>query len=163
MRWDGGHKQEAFLGEGLGDRVELVSICPELELGLGVPREPIRLLDAGPGEGVRLVAEASGRDHTQAMRDFALDRVRRLATLSLSGYVLKRGSPSCGVGRVPVWPADGAGDPRHEGQGLFAAALRNAFPELPMEEEHHLREPGYRERWMARVLAFHRRTHQGLM
>lgn len=161
VRWDGGHKREAFLLEGLGPRVELVPICPELELGLGVPREPIRLLDAGSGEGVRLVAEASGLDHTEAMRSFARERVRGLVMLSLSGYVLKRGSPSCGLQGVPVWPPDAACSPRYEGQGLFAAALRSVFPGLPMEEEDRLRELSYRERWMARVFAFHERAQRG--
>ncbi len=159
VRWDGGHKREAFLFDGLGADVELIAVCPELELGLGVPREPIRLVDAGPGKGLRLVAEASGRDHTQAMADFSRERVGQLADLSLSGYVLKRRSPSCGVLGVPIWSGDGKSVPRLDGRGLFAAALHEVLPELPIEEEHHLRDPARREEWMARVLAYHQCFH----
>ncbi len=161
VRWDGGHKREAFLFDGLGIGVELVPVCPELELGLGVPREPIRLVDAGTGKAVRLVAETSGCDHSQAMHEFAAGRVGALAELSLSGYVLKQRSPSCGLRGVPVWPPRGEGAPRLGGRGVFAEALRSAFPELPMEEEHRLRDPARREAWMTQVLAYHR-LHNGV-
>ncbi len=161
VRWDGGHKREDFLVDGLGARAKLIPVCPEMELGLGVPREPIRLVDTGPGEAPRLVAETSGHDHSQAMRAFAAGRVRELARLSLSGFILKRGSPSCGLVAVPVWPGEGPpegeGVPSPKGRGLFAAVLKDAFPELPMEEEHRLRDPARREAWMTRVLAYHRR------
>ncbi len=161
VRYDGGHKRERFVAEELAGAVELVPVCPEVELGLGVPREPIRLV--GSPDGLRLVGEASGRDHGERMRAFARERVRRLAGLGLCGYVLKSGSPSCGLAAVPVWAGgpEGEGELRLDGRGLFAAALCDGLPDLPVEEEHRLREPARRERWLARVRAFHRRARGG--
>jgi len=104
-------------------------------------------------------SETSGYDHSQAMREFAAGRVRELAEFSLSGCVLKQRSPSCGLLGVPVWPGGGEGVLTFDGRGLFAAALRDAFPELPMEEEHRLRDPARREAWMTHVRAYHRRLH----
>lgn len=101
VRYDGGHKRDRFLTDVLGPYVEWVPVCPEVELGLGIPREPIRLVRAG-GE-VRLVAERSARDHTRAMQSWAGRRVRELEKLELCGYVLKKGSPSCGMERVRVY------------------------------------------------------------
>src|SRR5581483_6464958 len=101
VRYDGGHKRDAFLTDVFGKYVEWVSVCPEFELGLGVPRESLRLLD-GTG-GVRLVAPASGADHTQAMNGYAQKRLGELEKQNLCGFVLKRGSPSCGMERVRVY------------------------------------------------------------
>src|SRR5690606_4696456 len=95
VRWDGGHKRDAFLVERLGRFVEWVPVCPELELGMGVPREPIRLV--ARGAGIRLVSVSGGVDWTARMRAFAQRRVRALARLGLCGYVLKARSPSCGL------------------------------------------------------------------
>src|SRR5512138_2975528 len=105
VRYDGQHKRDDFLTESLAPFVEWVPVCPELELGLGVPREPIRLV--GRTEAPRLVAERSGADHTAAMRAYAEERVARLEAEDLSGYVAKKDSPSCGMERVRVHPARG--------------------------------------------------------
>ena len=105
VRYDGGHKRDPYLVETLGRLVEWVPVCPEAELGLGTPREPIRLVrDAGQADGVRLVGR-SGVRLTGGMRRFARSRVRALAKADLSGYVLKKDSPSCGMERVKVWTA----------------------------------------------------------
>src|SRR5512140_2354304 len=109
VRYDGQHKRDDFLTEVLDPFVEGVPVCPELELGLGVPREPIRLV--GRAEAPRLLAERSGADHTDAMRSYAEGRVARLVQEDLSGYVTKKDSPSCGMERVRVHPARG-GPPR---------------------------------------------------
>src|SRR5213594_299566 len=105
VRYDGGHKRDPFLAATLARFVEWVPVCPEVELGLGVPREPIRL--TGQAGAPRLVGESSGRDFTRAMLAFAGARVAGLEIRRLSGFVLKKGSPSCGMERVPVHPADG--------------------------------------------------------
>jgi uncharacterized protein YbbK (DUF523 family) len=92
VRFDGGHKRDRFLTEGLGPFVEWVPVCPEVELGLGTPRPTLRLSDSD--DGIRLVTPKTGADHTDTMTAFARRRVRELAGAGLSGYVLKRGSPS---------------------------------------------------------------------
>jgi uncharacterized protein YbbK (DUF523 family) len=152
VRWNGAHKRDPCVLEMFGGRVEWVAVCPELEMGLGVPRPPLRLVRARGS--VRLVETDSGRDHTRAMRRFAAGRVRALRALELCGYVLKKDSPSCGLLRVPVY--DTGGSPQPLGEGLFARALREAFPELPIEEEGRLHDPALRESFTLRVLAYAR-------
>lgn len=153
VRYDGEHKRDAFLCDELGPRVEWVSVCPEVELGLGVPRETVRL-EQRAGE-VRLVAPGSGRDLTAAMTLYAARRLDELAGLRLSGFVLKRDSPSCGLLRVRVHGPEGEAA-RRTGRGLFAAALRQRLPDLPVEEEGRLAEPHLRAAFLERVFAHHR-------
>ena len=149
VRHDGGHKRDAFLVDTLGPFVEWVPVCPEVEIGLGVPRPPIRLV--GEAETPRLVAERTGEDLTARMQRWAAGRVAELAGLGLHGYVLKRGSPSCGLVRVRVYGEDGM--PGRVGRGLFAAALTDALPLLPVEEEGRLTDAGIRESFIERVFA----------
>jgi uncharacterized protein YbbK (DUF523 family) len=153
VRWDGGHKLEPFLIEELGPWVEWVPVCPEVEIGMGVPREPVRLVE-GEGE-LRVVGERSGIDWSDRLRAWAQRRARELAALELCGYVLKSDSPSCGLARVPVWKPQGA--PERRGRGLFAEALVAACDELPIEEESRLRDPRVRRSWIERVLRAARR------
>jgi uncharacterized protein YbbK (DUF523 family)/uncharacterized protein YbgA (DUF1722 family) len=150
VRYDGGHKRDPFLVDTLGPLVEWIPVCPELEIGLGVPRPPIRLVGNDP-DAPRLVVEKTGADITARMRGWAADRVAELGALGLHGYVLKRGSPSCGLLRVRVHGEDGGSG--RAGRGLFAAALVDALPSLPVEEEGRLTDPGIRERFLERVLA----------
>jgi uncharacterized protein YbgA (DUF1722 family)/uncharacterized protein YbbK (DUF523 family) len=152
VRYDGGHKRDAFVRDVLGRFVSFVPVCPELESGLGVPRPPMRLVREG--DSVRLVEIASGRDHTRAVERFAAARLRSLRALELCGYVLKKDSPSCGMERVRVY-RDG-GMPQRSGAGIFARALREAFPNLPVEEEGRLRDPALRENFIERVFAYAR-------
>ncbi|MCY4599925.1 MAG: DUF523 and DUF1722 domain-containing protein [Acidobacteria bacterium] len=153
VRYDGGHKRDRFLVQTLGPLVEWVSVCPEAELGLGTPREPIRLVhDAGVTDGVRLVTVKTGIDLTQRMRRFARRRARALAGENLSGYILKKDSPSCGMERVAVWRRDDARE--RAGRGLFAAELRRQFRNLPIEEEGRLHDPQLRENFVVRVFVY---------
>jgi len=154
VRFDGGHKRDPFLVGTFGPFVEWVPVCPEVEVGMGTPREPIRLVRA-PGSGVRLVGTRSGDDWTDRMTRFARARVDALASLDLSGYVLKKDSPSCGMERVKIHP-DGPGMSERNGTGLYAAALRTRFPSLPVEEEGRLSDPRLRENFVQRVFAYHR-------
>jgi uncharacterized protein YbbK (DUF523 family) len=154
VRWDGRNKRDRLVVDVLGPLVEWVPVCPEVELGLGVPREPIRLV--GAASSPRLVAERSGADHTRAMLRLAEARVRELARLDLDGYVTKRDSPSCGLARVPVHPA-GGGRPRRAGVGLFARVLAARMPLLPVVEEPALEDPAARARFVARARAYRRR------
>ena len=152
VRYDGGHKRDPFLAETLGRFVEWVPVCPEVELGLGVPREPIRL--EGDPAAPRLVAAKSRRDLTRAMTRLVRARAEQLARLDLVGYVFKKDSPSCGMERVRVH--GGGGRPLRRGTGLFARALMTRLPLLPVEEEGHLRDAALCESFIEHVLAYAR-------
>ena len=152
VRYDGGHKRDAFLVESFGRYVEWVPVCPEMEMGLGVPRETLRLEQGD--EDVRLIMPNTGVDYTQTMRRFAAQRLADLAEARLCGYILKKNSPSCGMERVRVYGR--ASSPQRGGRGLFAAALMQRWPYLPMEEEGRLNDPHLRENFVSRVFAYHR-------
>jgi uncharacterized protein YbbK (DUF523 family)/uncharacterized protein YbgA (DUF1722 family) len=145
VRYDGGHKREGFLVEDLAPHVELVSTCPEVEVGMGTPREPIALVAAGSGVAVRGVD--SGADWTDALRRHGERRVDELVELGLAGYVLKSGSPSCGLA-VPVRGENGRRRP-----GVFAAALVERLPLLPVVEEDALHDDDALDHFLTRAYA----------
>ena len=152
VRYDGGHKRNQFLVDVLGQHVEWVPVCPEVEAGFGTPREAMRLVDdvAEP----RLLTVRSHHDYTGRMRRYAKTRVREFQALNLSGYVFKKDSPSCGTRRVRVYARDGR--LLGTGKGLFAEAFQRAFPLTPIEEEGRLRDQGLRENFIERVFGYHR-------
>ncbi len=150
VRFDGGHKRDSFLVDTFGKFVEWVPVCPEVELGLGTPREALRLIRRG--DAIRMVNNKSGRDISDEMRAWARARVEGLAGEHLSGYVLKKDSPSCGMERVKVYHDSGM--PDKQGRGLFAEALMARFPHLPVEEEGRLSDPRLRENFVERVFAW---------
>ena len=162
VRYDGGHKRDDFLVDTFGAHVQWVPFCPEVELGLGTPRDPIRLVrvavaeEARRGEPrggeVRMVVPKTGRDLTEKMRAFARRRAARMRTEHLCGFVLKKDSPSCGMERVKVYGPHGA--PERSGVGFFAQALLERFPNLPVEEEGRLCDPRLRENFVERVFAY---------
>lgn len=152
VRFDGGHKRDHFLTDVLGRYVEWVAVCPEVEAGLGTPREAMRLV--GNPDHPRLMTIKSKHDHTQAMEAMIDPRLDSLRTLDLSGFVFKRGSPSCGVERVRVYTAQGM--PSHSGIGIFAKAFREQFPLIPVEEEGRLSDPSLRENFIERVFCYRR-------
>lgn len=152
VRFDGGHKRDHFLTEVVGPFVEWVSVCPEVEMGMSIPRETIRLV--ARGDEVRLIAEKSGTDHTDAMRAWSERRLRQLEKLDLCGYVLKKNSPSCGMERVRLYGRGGM--PARIGRGMFADALMARFRHLPVEEEGRLNDAPLRESFLERVFAYRR-------
>ncbi len=154
VRYDGGHQKDSYITGVLGQYFSWVSVCPEMEIGLGAPREPLRLV--GDPARPRMVATQSGRDLTDTMTAHARRRVEALAREGLSGYLLKRASPSCGMERVTVYAEDGA--PSGAGSGLFARALLDALPQLPVEEEGRLTDPPRRDNFITRVFAYRRLT-----
>jgi uncharacterized protein YbgA (DUF1722 family)/uncharacterized protein YbbK (DUF523 family) len=152
VRFDGGHKRDAFVTEILAPFVTFVPICPEVEIGLGIPRESLRLVRSD--EGLRLIMPRSGRDLTEAMRRYGAAKAGEIAGMDLSGYILKKDSPSCGMERVRAYDRNGV--PTKSARGLFAEALLAAHPLLPVEEEGRLRDPWLRENFIERVFAFRR-------
>lgn len=153
VRHDGGHQRDAYLTTTLARHFTWVPVCPELEAGMGVPREPIRLV--GDPAAPRLLGVTSGADHTARMREFATRRAQELARRGLSGYVLKRGSPSCGMERVKLYRDERAA-PARTGVGLFARALMESQPLLPVEEEGRLNDAHLRDNFITRVFAYRR-------
>jgi uncharacterized protein YbgA (DUF1722 family)/uncharacterized protein YbbK (DUF523 family) len=153
VRWDGGHKQDPFLTGMLGRYVQWVPVCPEVEVGLPVPRDTLRLVRRG-GE-VRMVMPRLGEDHTEAMRAYAARTSCDLAGRDLCGFVLKKDSPTCGLARVRVYPESG-GPPARDGRGLFVEELVRQMPHLPMEEEGRLLDPRLRENFVERLFAYRR-------
>ncbi len=119
VRFDGGHKRNGFLADTLKQFVEFVPVCPEVDIGMGTPRQAVRLRrDNGD---VRMLGTKSGADFTAKMKSYSERRTRALGAEDLSGYVLKKDSPSCGMERVRLYAENGT--PARDGVGLFAAAL----------------------------------------
>jgi uncharacterized protein YbgA (DUF1722 family)/uncharacterized protein YbbK (DUF523 family) len=154
VRFDGADKRNAFLVDTLGKLVEFVPVCPEVEIGLGVPRETLRLVRDDDSPWMIRLASESGIDHTERMNSYAALRLDAVEREGLSGYVLKKNSPSCGMEGVPFYT--GRGDTAGHGSGLFAAALRKRFPLLPIEEEERLENPQLRENFIERIFAYRR-------
>ena len=152
VRFDGGHKRDSFLTDLFGKFVDWVAVCPEAEVGMGIPRETVRLVGS-PGHA-KMIAEKSGRDWTAEMQQFSAKRICELAGQELSGYIFKKGSPSCGMERVKLY-SHGA-PPSRLGRGLFAAAVMRDLPLLPVEEEGRLNDLGLRENFIERVFAYRR-------
>ena len=152
VRYDGGHKRDPFLVETFGRHVEWVPVCPEVECGLPVPREPMHL--RGDPAAPRLVAGRSRADHTCRMLRWAGRRLAELKGEGLWGFVFKAGSPSCGMGRLRVHRRDGA--PRGTGVGLFAREFVRRFPLLPVEDEVRLHDPGVRDNFIERIFCLKR-------
>ena len=154
VRYDGGHKLDHFLADTLGRYVEWVPVCPEVEIGLPIPREAVRLV--GDPAGPRLIAPKSGADYTDTMRTWAVKRLEELAETGLCGFVFKKDSPSSGLFRVRVY--DQHGNPSRTGTGIFPRAVMQRFPLLPLEEEGRLNDLPLRENFIERVFAYYRWT-----
>jgi len=154
VRYDGGHKLDRFLVNTLGKYVEWAPVCPEVETGLPVPREPMHL--TGNPENPRLVTIKTGQDLTERMQAWARERVEQLAKLELHGFVFKKNSPSSGLYRVKVYDENGV--PRRIGTGIFPREVMKRFPLLPLEEEGRLHDMHLRENFIDRVFAYYRWT-----
>jgi uncharacterized protein YbgA (DUF1722 family)/uncharacterized protein YbbK (DUF523 family) len=152
VRYDGGHKRDRFLTDVVGRYVEWVPICPEVEAGLGIPREAMRLV--GDPKKPRLVTIKTGRDMTKPLSMFTERKLEVLETSDLSGYIFKKESPSCGIERVRVFNQHGM--PSRSGVGLFARAFSERFPLTPIEDEGRLCDPALRDNFIERVFCYHR-------
>jgi uncharacterized protein YbgA (DUF1722 family)/uncharacterized protein YbbK (DUF523 family) len=152
VRFDAGHARDRFVTETLGQWFEYVPVCPEVEIGMGIPRPTIRLVDEG--QGMQLVAPSTGEDFSERMTTFAETKVTELMKLDLDGYILKKNSPSCGLERIRVY-RNGMPVRRNE-RGMFAAKLTERWPALPVEEEGRLNDPKLRENFIERVFARNR-------
>jgi uncharacterized protein YbgA (DUF1722 family)/uncharacterized protein YbbK (DUF523 family) len=152
VRYDGGHKLDRFLTETLGPWVEYVPVCPEVECGMPVPRESMRL--EGNPECPRLVTTRTKIDKTDQMTLWARKRTVELEKEKLSGFIFKSGSPSSGMERVKVYDRNGM--PSRKGSGIFAREFMKRFPLLPAEDDGRLNDPALRENFIERVFALAR-------
>ena len=143
VRFNGGHSRSRFLADELGPYVDWVPYCPEIEIGLGTPRETLRLTVDG-----RLVSRSGGAEHTAAMAGLPLPA-------GLDGYVFKAKSPSCGIHGIPRYGASGQPADHYRGQGVRAWMIAR-FPLLPTEDEGRLNDAVLREEFTERVFAFAR-------
>jgi uncharacterized protein YbgA (DUF1722 family)/uncharacterized protein YbbK (DUF523 family) len=153
VRWNGGHSRQRWLTDVLWDFVDYVPVCPEVEVGMGVPRPTVRLERVG--DDVRMIDPKNEIDWTAAMNRLSRRRASEMEDHDLCGFVLKKDSPTCGLERVKV-VHEGGGGASKDGQGLFAAALEYRYPYLPLEEDGRLNDPKLRENFIERVFAYRR-------
>ena len=152
VRYDGGHKRDRFIIETLGQFVEFVPVCPEVECGLPVPRESMHL--AGDPQSPRLVTTRSKIDHTERMVHWARKRVGELEKENLCGFVFKSNSPSSGMERVKIYNEHGIA--QKTGVGMFARAFMEHFPLIPVEEDGRLHDIRLRENFIELIFALKR-------
>ena len=152
VRYDGGHKLDRFLTDTLGQYVEYVPVCPEVECGLPIPRESMHL--EGDPDSPRLVTIRTKQDMTDRMVQWARNRIIDLEKEDLCGFIFKSDSPSSGMERVKVYNEKGI--PVKKGVGMFARIFMEHFPLLPVEDEGRLHDPGLRENFIERIFALKR-------
>ena len=136
VRYDGGHKLDRYVTDILGAYVDYVPVCPEVECGMGIPRESMHL--EGDPENPRLITTRTRRDVTDQMLRWAVGRLEELKQENLCGFIFKSTSPSSGMERVKIFDAKGM--PHKKGVGLFAGLFMKTFPHLPVEEEGRLHD-----------------------
>ena len=153
VRWNGDHKQDQYVREVLANYFEYVSICPEMEVGMGVPRETVALY--GDLDKSQMISKKTQTNWTKPMEQYIKGRINSLTHDDLCGYIFKSKSPSCGLGRVPVYSEFGSHNVWH-GPGMFAQAFTNKFPLVPTEDEGRLNDPLIRENFIVKVFSFSR-------
>lgn len=149
VRFNGGHSRDRFVSGELDPHVDWVRVCPEMEIGLGAPRESLRLERSA--DGPRLVTRKTGTDLTGRMNALAAERA---LTLDVDGYVFKARSPSCGIHGIPIYAGDRVVD--RGAMGVFAARVMDAHPLLPVEDEGRLNDALLRETFVERIFAYAR-------
>ena len=152
VRWDGNHKRDRYVTDVLNSYFQWEAVCPEVEVGMGIPREPVRL-EGGPRKQ-RMIGRKSRTDWTEKMKSYTAKRLRQLQKSDLCGYILQKRSPSCGMGGVPIYGKGGQAGVH--GPGLFAKALMEKFPWLPVEEEGRLNDHKLRDNFIVRVFSYAR-------
>jgi len=152
VRWNSGHKLDKYLAHTLGQFVEFVPVCPEVEAGFGVPRESFRLV--GDPANPRLITFKSKTDHTDRMVAWAGKRVKELEKEDLCGFIFKSDSPSSGMIRVKVYNEKGM--PHKVGIGIFARAFMENFPLIPVEDDGRLNDPLIRENFILQIFTMKR-------
>ena len=151
-RYDGAHTWDQFITRVLGKWVEFVSVCPEVECGFGVPREPLRLVSNR--ESSRLISVHTQQDYTPRMLQWARKRMVTLKKEDIWGFILKSKSPSCGIERVKVYDKNGVAINR--GRGLFARVLSEYLLLVPLTDEKGIHNPKTFKNFMDKIFVFRR-------
>ena len=152
VRFDGGHKRDRFITDRLSDYISFVPICPEVGIGLGVPRQPIQLVGS-PNKYKVVGVKDESLDVTEDLIRYAHATLAKLS--NVSGYIFKSKSPSCGMARVKLFPTSSA-VPKQEGTGVYAKTVMQLLPNLPVEEEGRLNDPVLRENFIERIFVYRR-------
>lgn len=152
VRYSGTHARDHYITDTLGAYFNWVSVCPEVEIGLPVPREAMRLI--GHHDSTRLVTRKSGVDYTDKMLSWASRRLKELEKENLAGFIFKSRSPSSGMSGVRVYTEKGM--PSRTGSGIFGGAFTRHFPFLPAIDDGRLHNPSLRENFIERVFVFKR-------
>lgn len=152
VRYNGGHTRDHFITDTLSQHVDYVPVCPEVECGMPIPREALRLV--GDPENPRLMTSKTGKDLTEQMKVWAEKRLDQLEAENLCGFIFKSASPSSGMISVKVYTEQGM--PSKRGKGLFAKMFIDRFPLLPVEEESRLHDPVLREDFIERIFVYRR-------
>ncbi len=152
VRFDGGHKHDRYITGTLGKYFSFVPVCPEVECGLPIPREAMRLV--GNVDNPRLVTNKTGKDITSRMASWCKKKVTALEEENLCGFIFKSRSPSSGMERVKVYDKNNV--PQAVGVGIFARAFKSHFPLLPTEEEGRLHDPLLRENFIEQIFVYRR-------
>ncbi len=150
VRYNGGHKLDHYLRDTLGKFVTFIHVCPEVECGLPVPREAMRLVKEE--EQIRLVTVNTKIDYTEKMVKWAKEKIKELEKEELSGFIFKSRSPSSGLKSAKIYSKDGK--LIGTGKGLFAKIFTEYFPHIPVEEEGRLHNPQLRENFIERVFIY---------
>jgi len=152
VRYDGGHRHDQYVTDTLGTYFEWVPVCPEVEYGLPVPREAMRLV--GDPNAPRLLTIRTGVDHTDGMLGWAEKRMKKIAKDNLCGFIFKSKSPSSGIGGVKIYTE--AGMPGKKGKGIFGNAFMKRFPLIPVIDDGRLHDPQLRENFIESVFVYKR-------
>jgi len=152
VRYDGGHQLDRYITDTLGQYFEWVPVCPEVEYGLPVPREAMRLI--GNPDSPHLITVRTGVDHTKGMLNYANKKVKELEREELCGFIFKSRSPSSGISGVKVYTPSGM--PSHRGVGIFGGAFTRYFPLIPVIDDGRLHDPSLRENFIERVFVYKR-------
>lgn len=152
VRYDGGHKLDLYIKETLGQYFEWVSVCPEVEYGLSVPREAMHLV--GDPDSPRLVTIHTGVDHTEGVLKWAREKLKKLEKVDICGFIFKSRSPSSGIRGVKVYTI--SGKLSRTGTGIFGGAFMRHFPIIPIIDDGRLHDPRLRENFIERVFVYKR-------
>jgi uncharacterized protein YbgA (DUF1722 family)/uncharacterized protein YbbK (DUF523 family) len=150
VRYDGGHKLDRFIRNTLGKYVRFFPVCPEVECGMSVPREALRL--EGDADNPRLMTQKTRRDYTEQMQEWGRNKLNELEKENLDGYIFKSKSPSSGMQRIKVY--NDKGHPAPNGVGIWARMFMDHFPLLPVEDDGRLNDPVLRENFISRIFVF---------
>ena len=153
VRYNGGHQRDRFITDTLAKYCEFVPVCPEVECGLPVPRESMRLV--GEVDTPRLVTTRSKIDKTDQMTNWMNRRLSALEKEDLVAFIFKTKSPSSGMRAVKVY-AENGNVKSYAGQGIFARGFKERFPDIPVEDEGRLHDPGIRENFVETIFVLQR-------